>query len=181
MKNEDFLNKLSEVAEWRQPRGQLDAEMIPRPTRTAKNSKARSLTADLVEYPDDDEYRELPVEEQNFPPMLLKVKRACTCEDCGQHCPNGRTLDIRKHEHAGKKVWRKRCSACESWQDPYTGEFNQNGVDNMQVWNKFLRGEAKEARKVLQQQAEEILASKIQGRDVDVVDDDQSVIVKYRD
>lgn len=181
MNDEEFLSKLSEVAEWRQPRGQQDAEIIPRPKRTTKVAKARTLTADEIEYNDDDEYRELPVEEQNFPPMLLKVKKACACEDCGQHCEDGRTVDIRHHQHAGKKCWRKRCTACEQWQDPYTNEFNQTGMENMQQWNKYLRGEAKGERRALQQHMEQIISNKIEGRNVDIIDNDFETIVKYRD
>lgn len=181
----EFKRKLSEVAEWRIPENQSEAEIIPRPNANYLNVDKRIPKAvtgkTYIKKERDDNDEELVIEDQNFPPLLLKIKRTCTCDDCGKICENGRTLDIRKHEHADKKIWRKRCTACEQWQDPYTGEFNQNGMENMQVWNKYLRGEAKVERLSQQEQTQKIIADKIQGRKVDIIESDEGVIIKYRD
>jgi hypothetical protein len=79
--------------------------------------------------------------------MLTKVKRcATTCQDCGEHCANGREKEARLHQKNGKAAWRQKCLTCNKFQNPFNGKFELIGQAASIKWNDFMR-ETKGARK----------------------------------
>ena len=83
MKQEDFKQKLSEVAEWKIPE-------TPRETSlNAKKKRGRKSNEDeYMELREEMFYEEFGGVNPTYPPMLTKLKRSATiCDDCGDHCP----------------------------------------------------------------------------------------------
>ena len=134
MKDEEFLAKLSEVALWKIP------ETIQEQTANARKKRGRKTAEELYQEQHEQEFLEMfEGVNPSQAPMLLKVHKACDCSDCGQHCPNGRQLTLKRHKSNGKTHWRPRCDTCGFSQDPNTQEFNLDGTTSSVKWNNFLK------------------------------------------
>lgn len=129
MNNELFKLKLSQVADWHIPKVKLDG--VER-----RKLRGRPTKQDQEEELANPEFAEV---NPTAPPEILKVKsQPVDCQDCGQHCPNGRECES-KFFFTHQPHWRKRCITCGLNQNPYTGEFDLKSKDASGVWNLYLR------------------------------------------
>ena len=133
MNNEEFLKKLSEVAEWVRPQtgpnghpsiakgknykppehpGPITEEELDAMTETEAEQYYKQLMAWRESQPNN-----------SVPPEITQLKiQAVDCEDCGQHCENGRRVETRLCS-TGQPHWRTRCQVCDRYKDPATGKF----------------------------------------------------------
>jgi hypothetical protein len=138
MNDEEFKQKLSEVAEWEIPK------LTPTDIREAKKSargKHKRTEEELYQI----EHEELFLEIFNginptMQPQIIKVKcQACTCEDCGMHCENGRQKEKKLCETNRTRHWREKCVTCGKSKNPYTGKFDLDSGKVGIEWNQYLR------------------------------------------
>lgn len=61
-----------------------------------------------------------------------------TCEDCGVHTPNGRSIDIRFCKETAAQVTHTKikCVTCGFYRDPKTGKFNKDHSYIMSLFRK---------------------------------------------
>jgi len=174
MKQEDFKQKLSEVAEWKIPE-------TPRETSlNAKKKRGRKSNEDeYMELREEMFYEEFGGVNPTYPPMLTKLKRSATiCDDCGDHCPNGREKEAKLHQKNGKRVWRQKCLTCNKFQNPFTGEFNLTGTAASIKFNDFMR----ETKGVYKTQGNERRKEVItNSAEKTVIENDQEKIVFYHE
>ena len=151
MDNELFKQKLSEVAEWKIPE-------TPRETSlNAKKKRGRKSAEDeYMELREEIFHEEFSGVNTTYAPMLTRVRQcAVDCEDCGEHCPNGRQKEAKLHEKNGKQIWRQKCLTCGKYQNPFTGEFDLGGQAGSYVWTDFLRSRKNAYKTQKNQQREE--------------------------
>lgn len=134
MKEEEFLNKLSEVALWKIPETEQETSI------NAKKKRGRKSAEELYQESHEEVFLEMfNGVNPSQAPMLLKVHNACDCEDCGKHCADGRHKTMKYHNTNNTPHWRERCDTCGMSKDPYTGCFNLNGTQASIKWNSFLK------------------------------------------
>jgi len=130
-----FKQLLSEVAEWRIP------EAVTGSKDGVKRSRGRPSKE--LQYQLDRErifQEEFDGVNPTFPPQVIKLKNsACVCEDCGQHCENGRQMEKKLYETSGKKNWRERCLTCERSKNPFTGKYDLTFSQAPHIWTDFLK------------------------------------------
>lgn len=131
-----FKQKLSEVAEWQQPKITLDSNQ-----KAKLKKRGRPSAEDIQE---EQEYQEFLALHNGINPTmapeLVKVKtQGCECTDCGRFCENGRHVESRQYECNNKKHWRERCVTCGYWKNPYDGKFDLINSKVSVVWNTFMR------------------------------------------
>ena len=126
MNNDEFLKKLSEVCEW---------EIPDSVTGTLHKPKHRENYAFQEE---ETEEEELVIEEQNFPPRIIKLKQACDCEDCGKHLPDGRLVETRC-VYTPYAHWRRRCAQCGLQENPNNKRIELPWRLAADVWTQYLR------------------------------------------
>ena len=133
MDHDEFLRKLSQVAEWQIPK----LEMPKRDWNYLKKH------ADIENNEDDDDDEEQDTTtlalvtgcNPTAAPELLGLKhQARTCEDCGTTCAKGRVTEKIRYEYQGQAIWRERCRNCGMSKDPFTGKFD---VDPHAMSNKY--------------------------------------------
>ena len=132
MNNDEFLKRLSEVAEWHRPQcGPNGAVSINKRAKNAPQHPGPITQTELDEMTDEqaqDYYDQLmeykaSLPNDGVPPEIIKLKSLATdCTDCGQHCPNGRRTES-KISIIGKHHWRTKCLACNLYKDPATNKF----------------------------------------------------------
>lgn len=176
MDDEEFRRRLSEVAEWKIP---------DTPRETSLNQKKKRGRKSR-----EDEYMELREEifheefggvNPTYAPMLTKVKRcAVDCDDCGQHCPNGREKEAKLQEKNGKSAWRQKCLTCGKFQNPFTGEFNLTGSAASIKWNDFMR-ETKGAYKTAGNERRELAKVVVKPIPTTVIETDKGTITFYHE
>lgn len=137
MNDEEFKQKLSEVAEWKIPD-------TPRETSlNAKKKRGRKSNEDeYMELREEIFYEEFGGVNPTYPPMLLKVKCQPTiCGDCGRTCENGCHKEKKLYEtgKGKKRNWRERCVTCGLHKNPFTGKFELNSNQAPHAWTSFLR------------------------------------------
>jgi hypothetical protein len=144
MKDQEFKQRLSEVADWKIPDTPKDLGML---TRKRKGSKKHE--PDEPDEPDEldedldseDQDQPLACVNQTHAPILLKVHvQAVDCNDCGQHCPNGRQTEAKLFKKNGQAAWKQHCITCGKFENPYTGEFNLNGLTANMKFQDYMRG-----------------------------------------
>jgi hypothetical protein len=124
MTKEELFQKLSEVAEFKMPK------LTPSEIKISKQKqrgKGRPSSEELYQ----DEHEEVFLDmfqgiNPTHTPELVKVYiKPIDCEDCGQHCENGRQMEIKFYPAAPKHIAhrRTRCLVCNRYKDPNTGEF----------------------------------------------------------
>ena len=135
MDQQEFLRKLSEVAEWKIPENEQET------SANAKKKRGRKSDEELYQEAHEEIFNEIhggvnPTKS----PLLLKVKyKKETCEHCGNDCPNGRHVQTKLIEGKEKKAWRSYCSACDKYSNPYTGEFDLTKRNYSIVWIDWAR------------------------------------------
>lgn len=135
MDDEEFRRKLSEVAEWKIPDTPRETSLNAKKKRGRKSNEEQ-----YMELREEIFYEEFDGVNSTYAPMLTRVKRAaCTCEDCGCHCPNGRETEAKLQEKNGKRAWRKKCITCGKYENPFTGEYELTGSAASIKWNDFMR------------------------------------------
>lgn len=156
MKDDEFKQKLSEVAEWKIPD-------TPRETSlNAKKTRGRKSAEEEYQAAHEEAFLEMfNGSNPTYPPMLVKLKiQPVDCGDCGQHCENGRVVESKFYETKDIPHWRKKCVTCGRWENPVTDQFDiENGTESSVVWSDFLRYR-KGIYKTQQNQARKRLMSK---------------------
>lgn len=134
MTNDEFKKRLSEVAEWEIPK--LNATEI-------KLAKKRGRPSQEELYQDEHEQEFMAIFEGVNPtatPRLIKVKiQPCTCNDCGEHCPNGRHKEKKIYEANGNRHWRERCLTCGLSQNPFSKKFDLSVAEASSRWANYWR------------------------------------------
>jgi hypothetical protein len=142
MLKEEFLTKLSEVADWKIPD-------TPRETSLNNKRHRQRIEEDDQEHNEHDEESVQEAEPESgpnptYPPMLLRLKiQPVDCDDCGRHCENGRQKEASLQKKDGVTYWRQRCITCKRHQDPTTGRFDISGQAALMKWHNFFRNPAK--------------------------------------
>jgi hypothetical protein len=149
MNNDEFLKRLSEVAEWYRPHtGPNGAASVNKNAKLRKIEHPGTVTeAELAAMDEEEitEYHERLLAwreaqpNSSVPPEIKKLKiQAKDCEDCGRHCPNGRQVQS-KICATGRPHWRTNCVTCELYRDPATGEFTLNSKDVHNYLSTYYR------------------------------------------
>jgi hypothetical protein len=135
MDDKEFRTRLSEVAEWKLPDTPRETSLNQKKKRGRKSNEERY----------EEEHEQVFLElfdgvNPTYAPMLTKVKRCATnCDDCGEHCANGRNKEAKLQEKNGKTVWRQKCLTCNKFQNPFNGKFELTGQAASIKWNDFMR------------------------------------------
>jgi hypothetical protein len=124
MTKDELKQKLSEVAEWRQPR--ISISDVKRGEQKARG-KGRPSREEMYEEEHEQVFAELfKGINPTHAPELVKVHiQPVDCEDCGRHCESGRQMEIKFYYQTAKHIAhrRTRCLVCNRYKDPNTGEF----------------------------------------------------------
>jgi hypothetical protein len=174
MNDEEFKQRLSEVAEWKLPDTPRETSLNQKKKRGRKSNEERY----------EEEHEQVFLElfdgvNPTYAPMLLKVKRCATnCDDCGEHCPNGRNKEAKLQEKNGKTVWRQKCLTCNKFQNPFNGKFELTGQAASVKWNDFMR-ETKGAYKTAgNEKRKEVI---VKERTKTTVENEREIIRFYHD
>ena len=135
MDQNEFLQKLSELAEWEIPRVGASGGSMPQ-------KKIKVVEEVDLDNDDDDEEAEVVEPEVKGPnvtiaPRITKIKpQPRMCEDCHEIVENRKTL--RKMNFTPVTHWREKCN-CGIYKDPNTGEFTlRNNQDLQDAFRKYL-------------------------------------------
>jgi hypothetical protein len=141
-----FEQKLSEVADWKIP------ESLQETSANAKKKRGRKSEEELYQEAHEEIFMEIHGGvNPTITPMLTNVKcQPVDCEDCGQHCPNGRHTE-KEYYRTNHGHWRERCRTCNKHKNPYTGDFDMSAQASPAIWTAYLKGSKKPAalRKIL--------------------------------
>jgi len=171
MDDQEFKRRLSEVADWHI---RTDAD------KPYSKPKRKKSDEQLVEMVGEDNSEEISTDGVNdtIAPAITRVKRAaCVCDDCGQHCPNGREKEAKLHTKGKKRVWRQKCLTCKKFQNPFTGEFNLTGSAASIKFNDFMR----ETKGVYKTQGNELRKKVTVERSKTVVENEHETITFYHE
>jgi hypothetical protein len=130
MNNDEFKQRLSQVAEWCLPVSPGDSVNITKKKRSRQ------------QIDDEDQEDDTPIEvcEDRLQPMVTKIHiQPVDCTDCGQLCANGRRTELQVYSSNNKRHWRERCVTCNKVKNPYTGEFDLKPSEAAVCWNSFNR------------------------------------------
>lgn len=132
MNKDEFLKRLSEVAEWHIPMLGPNGCYSVAKGRERKVEHPGPITPEELEEMSETEvkryYDQLMAWRESQPnpsvhPEIISVKiQPVDCMDCGRHCPAGRKTQIKLHE-SGDRHWRELCKECNLYRDPLTGQF----------------------------------------------------------
>lgn len=134
MKDEEFKQRLSEVADWE----------IPDVTCGGNTKKGRGAGRPSKEQQYQEQHEEAFLEmfggkNPTVCPFVTKIKVAgCVCDDCGKFCEQGRHKERTKYT-SNRPHWRERCITCGMNQNPNTGEFDLNNKEASAHWANWLR------------------------------------------
>lgn len=129
-----FEQKLSEVAEWKIPENQQET------SANAKKKRGRKSEEEKYQAAHEEIFMEIHGGvNPTLTPLLTNVKcKPVDCEDCGQHCPNGRVKEMKQYD-TNRRHWRQRCVTCDKQQNPWTGEFDLSNQKASHEWSVWLR------------------------------------------
>lgn len=149
MNNDEFLRRLSELAEWHRPQ--------TGPGGQASISKGRARAVPVHPGPITQEELDLMTDEAaqdyydrlmtwreaqpnaSVPPEIIKLKTyARKCEDCNKSCDSNRRVECKLYL-TGREHWREYCTACELFRDPRTKEFSIKREASGQVFGNLYR------------------------------------------
>lgn len=136
MDNEQFLKRLTELAEWEYPKiGPNGCESVVK-KRGRKSQEEQEWEANEEEMIGE----EVVVSDNDtLPPRITKLKpHVELCPDCGETVLD-RTVAIKKC-YTNKPHWRQQCVTCKKHRDPRTGEFCLTGVEAQLAWQAYNRG-----------------------------------------
>lgn len=147
MREEDFLKKLSEVAEWHRPtigpngcysvakghpRVEHPGEITEQELAEMSDEEAQSYYDQLTAWRE-----QLPNE--SVPPKIKRLKfDPKPCEDCGQTLEQHRQCE-KKLYISGTTHWREKCLNCNRYRHPETGKFTVNGLGSHQFFCDYHR------------------------------------------
>lgn len=134
MDEKEFLQKLSEVAEWHRPQTGPNGHPSVSKGRLAKKiEKPEPVTEQQLEEMSEDEvqdyYNRLVKWRESQPnnsvaPEITKLKcKPHGCEDCTRILEESRRVE-RKIYESGSKHWRERCVNCGQYKNPLTNEYS---------------------------------------------------------
>jgi hypothetical protein len=178
MKDEEFKQKLSEVAEWRFV---LPEEALKLTSAVKKRYyKPKRVKPVIIEPELDLDSEEEPLVVENTKPTIHLVKpkiQAVDCQDCGQHCEHGRRKEIHFYYKGQHKLIREKCITCQRHKDPYTNEFVLTPGKSNIVWHSYMKsvGGPRYQGNPNHYQFED------DGRLVEHIETDEDIIRKYLD
>jgi|688.fasta_scaffold544401_1 hypothetical protein len=142
MTKDELKQKLSEVAEWRQPR--ISISDVKRGVQKARG-KGRPSREEMYQEEHEEVFADLfKGINPTHPPELVKVYiKPVDCEDCGRHCENGRQMEIKFYPATHRQVAhkRQRCLVCNKYRDPNTGEYTLAQGPACQVFLNWANAE----------------------------------------
>lgn len=153
MTDDEFKQKLSEVAEWKIPDTPRETSLNQKKKRGRKSEEEKFQEAHEIIF------RDIHGDvNPTYAPMITKIKcQPVDCEDCGKHCPNGRKTEY-KHYDTNRSHWRRRCVTCEKNQNPFTGEYDLSSQKSSSVWADWLRKtNPRYIKKAEQEQEQEVV------------------------
>lgn len=124
MRDEEFKQRLTEVAEWHIP---LDIDLQQGVANKLK--KLAKLQAEGE-----------PIGNPTYPPKLDRIKHPdMACEDCGK-IVQGRKKEIQIYKNKTICGRKEKCVNCGLHKDPYTGQFCLTGTEASIKWNSYAKG-----------------------------------------
>lgn len=133
MDEKEFLERLSEVAEWTRPKiGRADPRRPKRPGRRTREEIDWDLNEEAMEGEEIQTGPNLTVA-----PQLTKLKPVINiCDDCGRQCEN-RRVEIRLCGYP-QDHFRHHCKACGLTKNPFTGRFDlEQGIELQNIFRKY--------------------------------------------
>lgn len=131
MDNEQFLQKLTELADWHRPQVGPSGG-----TSVLKRKVGPKPQFSSLDEPEEEEVLGADGPNETVGPVICELKSATRpCEDCGKTVKDRRVL-CRYHDDIVPH-WREQCRSCMAYRDPFTGEFTLKGTQN--VWNTFKK------------------------------------------
>lgn len=134
MNDEEFKQRLSQVADWIVPECKIE--------KALKKKKKRQAKANQKQYEEiqEEEIQDLVNGTNPTTPIeIIKIKiAAVNCTDCGRHCENGRKTETKKF-NTHEPHWRKTCVTCKMSQNPFTGEWDVPCSRSAIVWSDWWR------------------------------------------
>lgn len=148
MNQEDFLKKLTEVAEWHRPQtgpsgavsvNKRAKKQIVEPPKLSVEEIEAMTDQELLDYYDQlTAWRESQPNETIAPEIVKLKPQPSSCEDCGKElCETRRTE--RKLYESGSRHWREKCINCQCWRHPQTGEFTLKGPEAHRFFTDYYR------------------------------------------
>jgi hypothetical protein len=133
MKDEEYKEKLAQVAEWAVP-------AVAGNGNTKRVKKSRKTLEAQFQEAHEQEFLELHGgKNPTVHPVLTNVKvQGCMCEDCGRFCENGRKTE-KKVYPTNRPHWRERCVTCDMNKNPYSGLYDLTNKDASAYWSNWLR------------------------------------------
>lgn len=143
MKDQEFKEKLSQVAEWKIPKDNQET------SKNAKRKRGRKSKEELYQEEHEEVFLDLfDGVNPTIAPLILKLKYNPTiCEDCGKQCPTGCHKETKVYEANNKRHWRKRCVTCNLHENPYTKKYDLESSKASIVWNTWLKDVSKRYNK----------------------------------
>ena len=137
MKDNEFKEKLSQVADWELVKIKLDSDTKRRLSYTSRKNIEQEELYELEQ--------ELAFYEQNngtnpsIPPEVTKLHcKDEACNDCGKICHGGRKMEHKKYFKQDKSIWRHKCLNCNLTIHPETQQFSLSTHRANTVWNLYL-------------------------------------------
>lgn len=125
MKNEDFLNKLSDLADVKpiNPPSTPSRREADEPNEILRDGK--TFWVDKNTNP-------------TWAYEIKKLKQPQSCSDCGKKNARGRVVNIRLCEYP-KPHWSKSCNICKQHYNPLTGEFDCTVHQASNNWVSYFK------------------------------------------
>lgn len=123
MDDEEFKQKLSQVAVWRQPEIKLDG---PQRRKLATLERRKTYSTSFDQEEELENYRRFNGVQPTAAPELVELKfEPKPCEACDKTLDKMRLLTIRIIKGPGYSPHvRELCNSCVKYKDPQTGQFN---------------------------------------------------------
>ena len=138
MDQELFKQRLSEVAEWIQPK-------ITKSDLKEARQRSRGRGRKTAEEQYQEEHEEVFTQmfdgvNPTVPVELKAVKPALShCEHCDQMVQGGPHIEKKLYLTRPKPHWRETCKTCNRGRNPYTNEFDVTPSVCGHKWNSYLR------------------------------------------
>ena len=156
MDKELFKQRLSEVAEWQQPK--LTASDIKQAGQKSRG-RGRPSKESLYQQEHEEVFLDLfeGINPTQQPELVRVLVQAVDCPDCGQHCPNGRRKEIKLYKNLPRHIdhWRTRCVECKLYQHPDTKEFSIQPGPACQVFLNWAKAQYSARMKKAKQEVKE--------------------------
>ena len=165
MDEKKFLERLTELAEWYRP--QIG------PNGRASPNTAKSLSNCELE----DEYSEEPIvrgPNQTIGPKIRRLKNLPkNCEDCDQLLEQPRIIQKQQCSipNSKKTYWRERCTICNRYRHPKTGEFKISIGASHQFFKNYYK-----IKNITDGQTEEIVSTEHGTQIYSIQQDEHSII-----